>query len=90
MVTLAIMTIIENIYKKLAWRSYPPLLLLRIGGNIHLHTTYALQIPVVEPNQFTMGHLEIPGEPKRALGSFWEHGSYKPCSVQLFKQISSK
>ena len=37
---------------------------------------------VVELESY-QSEVVYPGEPRRALGSFWDHGSYEPCSVQL-------
>ena len=60
--------------KKLAWRSYPPLLLLRIGGSIHLHTVLAVEIKAFA---YALTRHSVPSNPKRAadgisLRSVWK------------------
>ena len=57
---------------KLAWRSYPPLLLLRIGGNICLHKTYALQMTTDATAMTAQGRSSVPTNPKSATNQFRE------------------
>ena len=73
-----------TLFKKLTWRSYPPLLLLRIGGSIHLHTTLALEIKAFA---YAITRHNVPSNPKNATSEFEKR--HKVVTIFEFERSSN-
>ena len=69
---------------KLAWRSYPPLLLLRIGGSIHLHDVLAVEIKAFA---YAITRHSGPSNPKNATGEFEKR--HKVVTIFAFERSSN-